>query len=663
MASPSEEAIGPIPTFLGTILYHFTLIQPLLPTYLHLVFSALLPIYCGAHASLTRPSSAAKPARRKRVRRHDEESVKEESKIMEGLQPQDALLYPLVTGCVLAGLYFLIKWLDDAVLLNRLINGYLGLFGLFSVAKFIGDAWRVEESLVWPGRWSGRNGSVWVVREKERTVVEMVVDEDGSVEEGRVRGSPLLGMLGKLPLPGWMCNWLWGMRGLMSGALCTVEVHVRGVVTASAMPNLRDVVSFLAAVAVVLYFNLVDKPWYLTNLMGFSFSYAALQLMSPTTFWTGTLVLTSLFFYDIYFVFFTPMMITVAKSLDVPIKLLFPRPQGPDDKPGHRPMAMLGLGDVVLPGIMIGLALRFDLYLFYLKKQRRVAAHDILNGLANGSNAEAQEDDSKEMEKKQDFKLVKAPYQPATGNWGERFWLTGAARKDEGGSFPKVYFYSGIGGYIIGILCTLGVMHIFQHGQPALLYLVPAVLTAIWGTALVRGEVKTMWDYTEAEENEHIEKEKEKESEKEKPECDTSNASMTANGSVEKESASKQADKIPTEEKPTPERKTISNPANRNEAVVQHSKPESHLAAELAQKYSSDLFAVRIISIPTAYDEKSSRAKPSSTHDADKETIGAQKTNELRQHHHNHSSADSSPTEHSFLTSEGTPVAKRRRVD
>jgi minor histocompatibility antigen H13 len=40
-------------------------------------------------------------------------------------------------------------------------------------------------------------------------------------------------------------------------------------------------------------------------------------------------------------------------------------------------------------------------------------------------------------------------------------------------------------------------MRIWDHGQPALLYLVPGVLGTLWGTALVRGEWKLMWEYTE----------------------------------------------------------------------------------------------------------------------------------------------------------------------
>ena len=41
------------------------------------------------------------------------------------------------------------------------------------------------------------------------------------------------------------------------------------------------------------------------NLIGFGFCYGTLQLMSPTTFWTGSLILGGLFIYDIIMVFYT----------------------------------------------------------------------------------------------------------------------------------------------------------------------------------------------------------------------------------------------------------------------------------------------------------------------------------------------------------------------
>lgn len=175
------------------------------------------------------------------------------------------------------------------------------------------------------------------------------------------------------------------------------------------------------------------------------------------------------------------MMVTVAKSLDVPIKLMFPRPgdpEHPNSAPSH---AMLGLGDVVLPGIVIGLALRFDLYLFYLRRQKRVPA-------ASGEGSET---------------VKKAEYFPLAGRWSDHFWTHSFVGrplwvKDDSKieapfTFPKTYFNASLVGYVLGLLATLGVMMIWDHAQPALLYLVPGVLGSIWLTAVFRGELSLMW--------------------------------------------------------------------------------------------------------------------------------------------------------------------------
>ena len=47
----------------------------------------------------------------------------------------------------------------------------------------------------------------------------------------------------------------------------------------------------------------------------------------------------------------------MATSVDAPIKLLFPRPVEADSK---KPFSMLGLGDIVIPGIFVALILRYD---------------------------------------------------------------------------------------------------------------------------------------------------------------------------------------------------------------------------------------------------------------------------------------------------------------
>ena len=49
-------------------------------------------------------------------------------------------------------------------------------------------------------------------------------------------------------------------------------------------------------------------------------------------------------------------MVSVARSFDAPIKLLFPRVDPLTLKPEF---SMLGLGDIVIPGVFVALALRW----------------------------------------------------------------------------------------------------------------------------------------------------------------------------------------------------------------------------------------------------------------------------------------------------------------
>ncbi|MCJ1355831.1 MAG: hypothetical protein MMC33_005823 [Icmadophila ericetorum] len=469
----------------GRIAYEFSLLQPWLTTHLHLLASALFPIFTGAHASLSRPTSAEKPqsaTKKDGGEAEDEDEQVESVRRMEGLSPLDAILYPIAAGSLLTGLYFLMKWLQDPEILNKILNWYLSVFGVFSIAKLLIDSFDIVTSFALPAKYSYR-GVLWEVKPQLRLAIPKV---NGRVYEKSAINSPspLPGPLSQVPLPKFISEALWSVRDIVTQPFCVLEAYLRGEGEARVPVRIQDVSSLLFATLAVLYYNLIAKPWWLTNLFGISFSYGALQLMSPTTFWTGTLVLGALFIYDIYFVFFTPIMISVATNLDIPVKLLFPRPLGIDDDPAKPKLSMLGLGDVVLPGIMIGLALRFDLYLHYLKMQKHTEVTK----------------DSEETPAS--TKLVKAPYQNATGNWGERFWV-GANIPDvkRGYAFPKPYFYASVVGYNIGMTCTLGVMHVYQHGQPALLYLVPGVLVSIWVTAYFKGDIKDMWEYNEAEDD------------------------------------------------------------------------------------------------------------------------------------------------------------------
>lgn len=157
-------------------------------------------------------------------------------------------------------------------------------------------------------------------------------------------------------------------------------------------------------------------------------------------------MLSLLFFYDIFFVFGTDVMLTVAKNIDAPIKLLFPRDYS-EDPPK---MALLGLGDIVLPGVFIAMCLRYDIQ----KTINKIKAHELIDA----------------------------------GKW-EKVHKEFVEKAE---SAPRPYFWGAILGYLIAIIMTIVVMLIFDHGQPALLYLVPACLLSVIINALRLGEFKSI---------------------------------------------------------------------------------------------------------------------------------------------------------------------------
>jgi hypothetical protein len=89
------------------------------------------------------------------------------------------------------------------------------------------------------------------------------------------------------------------------------------------------------------------------------FSIQGIERFSIGSMKVASILLVGLFFYDIFWVFGTDVMVTVAKSLDGPIKILFPRSLELNDD-GKLQHSLLGLGDIVIPGFLIAMLLRFD---------------------------------------------------------------------------------------------------------------------------------------------------------------------------------------------------------------------------------------------------------------------------------------------------------------
>ena len=137
-------------------------------------------------------------------------------------------------------------------------------------------------------------------------------------------------------------------------------------------------------------------------------------------------------------------MVTVAKSFEAPIKLVFPQDLLENGPLAANNFAMLGLGDIVIPGIFIALLLRFD-----LRSMKKTPA---VGGAADSTSTTEEEP-------------------------------------------KKIYFYTGFIAYISGLLLTIFIMHVYKHAQPALLYLVPACVGAPIVVATLRGELTTLFSY------------------------------------------------------------------------------------------------------------------------------------------------------------------------
>lgn len=183
----------------------------------------------------------------------------------------------------------------------------------------------------------------------------------------------------------------------------------------------HDVLCLIISLGIGIWY-LFTKHWIANNLFGVAFAVNGVELLHLNNVVTGIILLSGLFVYDIFWVFGTNVMVTVAKNFDAPIKLVFPQDLL-ENGLSAKNFAMLGLGDIVIPGIFIALLLRFDLS---LKRKSRT------------------------------------------------------------------YFYTAYVAYLFGLLFTIGIMHVFRHAQPALLYLVPACAGAPMLIALIKGDVKTL---------------------------------------------------------------------------------------------------------------------------------------------------------------------------
>ncbi|KAF3054822.1 Intramembrane protease 2 [Daldinia childiae] len=445
-----------------------------------IIFTAMACIYIGSQAALRRPPSA-NPA--KKGKKGGQRNQDKEDELVQGLLPSDAIMLPIMAGTVLTGLYYLIKWLDDPEILNKILRAYFSIMSLVAMGKLLADSLNYITGFIFPTVWLAKNGKLYHIDTLEKGQWSVNGDSAEQVWDDKKK-SPLPYWWSELNVSDATNSLLWEIRRLLTEEW-TIRLSIHGITNQKFKVKFNDILGIVLAIQANIAYYMTQSN-FLSNLMGYSFSYTGIILMSPTTFATGTAVLFGLFFYDIYMVFYTPYMVTVATKLDVPIKLVF---EGPSKA------SMLGLGDIVLPGIFVGLCLRFDLYMYYYRQQKFVPVELKSEDESSGrivTNMETQR------------MVIKTDYLNPQGQWGDWFWSTKFGKLStnatpvlKAAAFPKPYFYAALTGYLLAMVVTLVMLLVYRHAQPALLYLVPGVVFAAWITGLFRGELREMWGYTE----------------------------------------------------------------------------------------------------------------------------------------------------------------------
>ncbi|KAI9068274.1 hypothetical protein FKP32DRAFT_1562055 [Trametes sanguinea] len=339
-------------------------------------YAGLLSLACISIYAGAHGSLSVRYSHSKETRTPGADVEEDEEEEVERLSSQDAYLFPVIGSAVLFGLYLIVKYFGKEWI-TWLLQWYFTIAGVGSVGK----------SLIALSRWT-LGPSRWHKFDKVQFLI------------------------------------LKGRRELISLSLRTPSFFL--------IP--------LGAIPSILYTfgdSATRRSAILTDLLALSFSHNALSLLKLDSFKTGCVLLTGLFLYDIWWVFGTEVMVKVATSLDVPIKLLWPKSLTFSSERGF---TMLGLGDIVIPGMFVAIALRYDYHRAAQSKSARV---------------------------------------------------------------EKVYFLTTLAAYASGLITTMAVMHIWRKAQPALLYLSPACILSFVIVSLARGEFKEAWSWADEIDDKH----------------------------------------------------------------------------------------------------------------------------------------------------------------
>mmetsp|Transcript_31204 Transcript_31204/g.57715 ORF Transcript_31204/g.57715 Transcript_31204/m.57715 type:complete len:845 (-) Transcript_31204:161-2695(-) len=240
--------------------------------------------------------------------------------------------------------------------------------------------------------------------------------------------------------------------------------------------------------------------WLIQDVMGVCFCVLILGLIHINTIMVASVLLCLVFVYDIFHVLISPYIFGSSVMIDVatgsssvdpsfcekyptdkackgsfaPLPMLLAIPWFNDFRGGF---SMLGLGDIILPGLLISFAARYDSAIALVRKCSQTSS--IRSG---GNVADSDETD-------------------LGGGGGE------ATNESSGSSSRRYHYHLGrvikalfhgyfgplMIAYAIGLMIAYIVVWTTKRGQPALLYLVPACLGTILFLGWRRRELSDLW--------------------------------------------------------------------------------------------------------------------------------------------------------------------------
>lgn len=389
---------------------------------------SILAIGIGSYASIEKPSTALDPSRDHPLfdqTDNDSTPTPPDAEITTGM----VVALPILAGVSLLSMYYFVKN-HDKVKLSEYLNRYIVLMSLSSVSfvlSYLFNSFCREWSYCrgYPSTEINRRYTLTLSKDEGMHSSgfenEWLTLPDSTEREKIMREEKLLEIREDIPKHSQMVNYYF-TTGNLFGFL------------------------FGFLFCILFYYYNGQKNWILNNILGVSTVIMGISSTKIPNFKVATLFLTLFFFYDIYFVFGTDVMLSVATQVDIPAKLMIPNSVSRSDN--SIKTSILGLGDLALPGAFISLCLRFDLFNFH-KQNKNVEFHHLQR-------------------------------------------------------FAKPYFIVSLVGYLVGLIVTFKVVEIYKVGQPALLYLCPAVVFSVYALALYRGDLKQLWSYNESAEEEKI---------------------------------------------------------------------------------------------------------------------------------------------------------------